>query len=58
VLYYLNTPLRTIRERVGRRSDDPPKDSFRISGELLDFYLPYWQPPGVDEGYVLARDVR
>lgn len=58
VLYYLDTPIETIRERVARRSADPPKDSFRISGELLDYYLPYWQPPSEDEGYVLASEVR
>lgn len=57
VLCYLDTPIETIRERVARRSADPPKDSFRISGELLDFYLPFWQPPGEDEGYVLASEI-
>jgi predicted kinase len=57
VLYYLDTPIEVIRERVARRSAAPPKDSFRISHALLDFYLPYWQPPGVDEGYVLASEV-
>lgn len=57
VLYYLDTPIETIRERVARRSADPPKDSFRISGELLDSYLPYWQPPSEDEGYVLASEI-
>jgi predicted kinase len=57
VLYYLDTPIETIRERVARRSADPPKDAFRISGELLDYYLPYWQPPSGDVGYVLASEV-
>ena len=57
VLYYLDTPIETIRERVARRSADPPNDSFRISDELLDSYLPYWQPPSEDEGYVLASEV-
>ena len=56
VLYYLDTPIETIRERVARRSADPPKDSFRISGTLLDYYLPHWQPPSEDEGYVLASE--
>lgn len=57
VLYYLDTPIETIRERVARRSAHPPPDSFRISGELLDTYLPFWQPPGDDEGYLLASEV-
>ncbi len=57
VLYYLDTPIETIRERVARRSADPPNDAFRISGALLDYYLPYWQPPSEDEGYVLASEV-
>ena len=58
VLYYLDTPIDMIRERVARRSADPPKDAFWISSELLDSYLPYWQPPSEDEGYVLASAVR
>src|SRR5919199_953864 len=43
VLVYLDTPIATIRERVAQRSADPPTDSFRIGGELLDFYLRFWQ---------------
>ena len=29
-----------------------------VLDELLDSYLPYWQPPSEDEGYVLASEVR
>ena len=57
VVYYLDTPIETIRERVARRNMNPAKDSFKISGELLDFYLQYWEPPREDEGYVLASEV-
>lgn len=55
-LYYLDTPIDTIRDRVARRSTDPPKDSFRISEALLDYYLPFWQPPNEDEGYLRASE--
>ncbi len=58
VLYYLDTPIETIRERVGRRSANPTKDSFRISSAMLDNYLIYWQPPSEEEGFVLASEVR
>jgi len=58
VVYYLDTPIETIRERVARRNMNPAKDSFKISGELLDGYLTYWQPPGEDEEYVLASEVK
>ncbi len=57
VLYFLDTPIETIRERVAQRNMNPAKDSFTISGELLDGYLKYWQPPGEDEEYVLASEV-
>ncbi len=56
VVYFLDTPIETVRERVARRNMNPTKDSFKISGELLDGYLKYWQPPGEDEGYVLTRE--
>ena len=56
VLYYLDTPIDTIHARVARRSADPSSDSFQISDELLDYYLPFWQPPSEDEDYVLASE--
>jgi predicted kinase len=58
VLYYLDSSIETIRQRVARRSADPPQDSFRISETLLDYYLSYWQPPREDESYVLASEAR
>ena len=57
VLCYLDTPTEEIRERVARRTLDPGKESFKISGELLDGYLQYWQPPDGDEEYVLASEI-
>lgn len=58
VLYYLDTPIETIRERVARRNVNPTKDSFKISGDLFDGYLKYWQPPGEDEEYVLTSELK
>ncbi len=55
VLYYLETPIETIRERVVKRNVTLTKDSFRISREMLDNYLTYWQPPREDEDYVLVE---
>lgn len=57
VLYYLDTPIETIRERVAERNRNPTAESFTISSELLDSYLKYWQPPGEDEDYVPVRTV-
>jgi predicted kinase len=57
VVYYLDTPMEMIRERVARRNLNPARDSFTISEELLDFYLQFWQPPGDDETFVLATEV-
>ena len=54
VLYYVDTPIETMRAQVARRSVDPPKDSLRIGAAVFDSYLPYWQPPGEDEDYLLA----
>lgn len=56
VVYFLDIPMATIRERVARRNMNPAKDSFKIGGDLLDFYLQYWEPPGDDEDYVLANE--
>lgn len=58
VMYYVETPIETIRERVVRRNNTLTKDSFQISREMLDTYLMYWQPPGKDEDYILACEVK
>jgi hypothetical protein len=55
VLYYLETPIETIRERVVGRNNYLTKDSFKISRAMLDNYLKDWQPPSEDEDYVLAK---
>jgi predicted kinase len=58
VLYYVETPIETIRERVAGRNSNLAKDSFKISREALDGYLTNWQPPGEDEDYILASEVK
>lgn len=57
ILYYVETPIETIRERVVARNGKLTKDSFEISREMLDNYLMHWQPPGEDEDCVLAGEV-
>lgn len=58
VIYYVDTPIETIRERVAGRNDNLTKESFKISREMLDNYLMNWQPPGEDEDYILAGEVK
>jgi len=58
VMYYVETPIETIRERVVGRNDNLTKDSFKISREMFENYLKYWQPPSEDEDYVLASEVK
>jgi predicted kinase len=58
VMYYVDTPIETIRERVAKRNDNLTKVSFKISREMLDNYLINWQPPGEDEDYILADEVK
>ena len=58
VLYYVEVPIETIRDRVVGRNNNLSKDSFRISEELLDSYLKHWQPPTKDEDYILASEVK
>ena len=58
VMYYVETPIETIRERVVGRNNNLTKDSFKISREMLDKYLMYWQPPSEDEDYLLASEVK
>jgi predicted kinase len=58
VMYYLDTPIEKIRERIVERNNNLTKESFKISREMLDSYLMYWQPPGEDEHYILASELK
>jgi len=58
VLYYLDTPIETIQERVVGRNNNLTKESFKISREMLDNYLKDWEPPTEDEGYVFASEMK
>ena len=58
VMYYVDTPIETIRERVMGRNDNLTKESFKISREMLDSYLKYWQPPSEDEEFILASEIK
>lgn len=55
VMYYLDTPIETIRARVVGRNDNLGKDSFKISREMLDGYLKHWEPPMEDEEFILVK---
>jgi predicted kinase len=58
VMYHVETPIETIRDMVAERNNNLTKDSFKISREMLDNYLMYWQPPSEDEDYILANEVK
>ncbi len=58
VLYYVDTPIETIRERILGRNFNFTEDSFKISRVMLDNYLRYWQPPSEDEDYVLVSQAK
>lgn len=55
VMYYLDTPIETIRERILGRNSNLTGDSFKINREMLDNYLKQWQPPTKDEDYILTE---
>src|SRR4030042_6321825 len=45
IFYYVECPVKKMRERVVSRSKNPPVDSFEINEEMFDKYLKYWEPP-------------
>ena len=58
VMYYLDTPIETIRERVVGRNNNAIVDSFIINREMLDNYLKQWEAPTEDEDYILASELK
>ena len=56
VVHFLDTPVEVMRARVVRRNLNPAPDSFRISADMWDGYLRFWEPPGEDEGCILVPD--
>jgi len=55
ILYYVECPVKKMRERTVDRSKILPEDSFEISKEMFDDYLKYWEPPEKDEEFILAK---
>jgi predicted kinase len=58
VVYYVDTPIEKIRERITKRNNNLTKESFEISQEMLEGYLVHWQPPDEDEHYLLASELK
>lgn len=56
VMYYLDTPIETIRKRVLERNSNLTKESFEISNEMLEGYLKYWEAPSEeDEEFIRVK---
>lgn len=54
IFYYVECPIKKMKERVLNRSKYPPIDSFKINEEMFDTYLKYWEPPTVEEDILLV----
>ena len=53
--YYIDTPVDVMKTRTVKRSENPPKDSFDITGEEFDNYLKMFEPPTEDEVFELIN---
>ncbi len=49
IIYYVESSIALMKERVINRSKNPPIDSFEINEEMFDNYLKYWEPPTREE---------
>ena len=54
ILYYVESTVAKMKERVMNRSKYPPIDSFEINEEMFDKYLKYWEPPTIEEDILLV----
>ena len=55
VVVYVESPIELMRARTIKRSENPTKDSFEISGEMFDSYLQYWQAPDESEDVIVVK---
>lgn len=55
ILYYVESSVERMRERVVDRSKTTTEDSFEISREMFDSYLKFWEPPTDDEEFILVK---
>ena len=49
IIYYVESSIALMKERVINRSKNPPIDSFEINEDMFDNYLKYWEPPTREE---------
>ncbi len=55
VLYYIDTPTDTMRERTLTRNNSDLQDFFHISGGMFDAYLKHWESPSKEEGFTTIK---
>ncbi len=44
-----------MRERVHERNNNLTRESFEISKEMFEDYLKCWEPPTIDEDFILVK---
>jgi predicted kinase len=54
-LYYIEVPLKVMKARTLKRSENPPVDSFNIDEESFNHYWKFFQPPCKDEKFTLIN---
>jgi predicted kinase len=54
MLYFVDSSIEEMKNRVINRSKKPSIDSFEIDEEMFDKYLNFWEPPTYEEDFILA----
>lgn len=55
ILYYVESSVEKMKERVINRSKNPTKDSFEINEKMFNSYLKYWQAPDESENVKVVK---
>lgn len=55
VLYYLDTPLELLRERLAERNRNLPAGTYEVTPEMLAMFAGWFETPTSDEGLRIMR---
>jgi predicted kinase len=53
VLYFLDTPMEALLERLERRNADLPPGTYQVTPEMLRMFAGWFEPPSYEEGMTI-----
>lgn len=55
VIYFMNAPLKILKQRLNKRNESLPTGTFEITEEMLNMFMIQFEPPTAKEGIEIVE---